>query len=98
MVFPKERKEPLGWEKVGFLEKVGSPLRSGNEPSNGEMVGSPRRVVSPEETLWPGMMMFMGIGCNIVGTKEWGFLGQYMGCFSCEGRGMGLKEWFVFAG
>jgi hypothetical protein len=68
------------------------------EPPSGEKVGSMRRVVSLEETLRQGTMMSMGIGCSTAWTKEWGFLGQYRGCFSREGRGMGPKEWFVSAG
>jgi len=98
MVFLKERKEPLGSKKVGFLEKVGSPFRSGRSFPMGKRVGSPRRVVFPEETLWPWTMMSLGIGCNTVKTRKWGFLGHYRGCFSCEGMGMGPKERFVSAG
>jgi hypothetical protein len=52
MVLPKEQKEPLSQEKVGFLGNVGLP-RGRKEPLNGEIVGSPRRVVFLKELMEP---------------------------------------------
>jgi hypothetical protein len=33
-----------------------------------------------------------------MGRGEWGFPGQYRGCLSREGRGMGPGEWLISAG
>ncbi len=84
-------------KRWGFLGRLVS-LREQKEPLGGEKVGSLKRVVSLEETLQLGMMMSMGIGCSTVGTKKWGFLGQYRGCISREGRGAWPKERFVSIG
>jgi hypothetical protein len=59
-------------------------------------VVSSRKVVSFGETLWLGMMMSSRIRCNIVGRGEWGFIRQYRGCLSHEGKGMGPEEQLVF--
>jgi hypothetical protein len=101
MVLPREWKEPLKKEKVGFFGNVGLP-GSGGSLSVGEKVGSLGRVVSPgelteppggdkvvspREALWPGMMMSMGIGCNIVGRREWGSPGNIGVAFPVRGGG-----------
>jgi hypothetical protein len=86
LVLPKEWKEPPNTEKVGFSGKVVS-LEKRKEPPGKEEVGCPGRVVFPTEKLQPGTMMPWSIGCSIARRREWGYPGQYRGCFSCEGRG-----------
>ncbi len=69
MVLPKEQKEPLVRARWNFPGRLVSPRE------RKEQVVSPGRIVSPRETLRPRMMMSLGIGCSIVGRKEWGFPG-----------------------
>jgi hypothetical protein len=57
-----------GW----FLGK-GVSFEELTKPPNGEKVVSPKKGVSFRETLWRGMMMFLGIKWNTMRRRKWGF-------------------------
>jgi hypothetical protein len=97
MVFLESRKNLLVGNRWSLLGRL-VPPKGQKEPPNRQKVGSPRRVVSPGETLQLGTMMSPWIGHNTTGKGKWGFLKQYRGCFSHERRGIGPKERLIFVG
>jgi hypothetical protein len=88
---PRSRRNLLARRRWGFLGRLVS-FGEWKEPPGGEKVGSLGRAVSPKKTLWPKTMMSLGIGCNIVGIREWGFLGQYRVAFLVKGGGRGPRS------
>ncbi|CAM6010210.1 unnamed protein product [Sphagnum balticum] len=60
------------------------------QPPGGDKVVSPGRVLSLGETLRPGMMVSLRIGCSTTGRGEWGSPGSIGVAFPVKGGGWGL--------
>jgi hypothetical protein len=56
------------WQGEGWFPQRGVSLEELTEPPNRDKVVYSGKVISFKETMWLRTMMFLGIGCSIVGS------------------------------